>query len=77
MTTLKRIKDDFGLSYIIQTETMAFGIERVRICSRMSQGKYAIIWAGWFPMLVDRKEAARAIRAARATIKQQKQNDKY
>lgn len=78
MTTLKRIKDECGHSYIIESETLCFGKERVRICSRkVRNDKYALIWAGWNPMLLDRKQAARAIRAARATIKQQKQNDKY
>jgi len=63
--------DEWGYSYIIETQTMCFGVERVRICTRNSGnlGKYAIIWAGNYPMSVDRKKVAEILKQTRKEIK--------
>jgi hypothetical protein len=68
---LIRKADEWGHSYIIETQTMSYGVERVRICSRSSGnlGKYAIIWAGNYPLQIDRDRAAKVLKQTRKEIK--------
>lgn len=63
--------DEWGFSYIIETKTACFGVERVRICTRHSGhlGKYAIIWAGNYPMSVDRDRVAKILKQTRKEIR--------
>lgn len=77
MTKLSRSKDEIGSYFIIESDTLTFGTERVRISTRKSQGKYAIVWAGWYPIPIERRYVAKAIREARSIIKAQKYNDKF
>jgi hypothetical protein len=68
---LIRKADEWGFSYIIETCTMSYGAERVRICTRNSGnlGKYAIIWVGNYPMSLDRKKVAEILKQTRKEIK--------
>jgi hypothetical protein len=68
---LIRKADEWGYSYIIETQTISYGAERVRICSRASGhlGKYAIIWAGNYPVQIDRDRAAKILKQTRKEIK--------
>jgi hypothetical protein len=66
---LIRKADEWGYSYIIETQTMSYGSERVRICSRSALGKYAIIWAGNYPLQIDRDAAAKILKQTRKEIK--------
>lgn len=69
---LIRMKDECGYSYIIETMTISYGTERVRICTRnlTSLGKYAIVWAGNYPLSVDRKKVSEILKQTRKEIRE-------
>jgi hypothetical protein len=69
---LIRRPDEWGFSYIIETMTISYGTERVRICTRNTGhlGKYAIVWAGNYPLSVDRKKVAEILKQTRKEIRE-------